>query len=224
MSLPCLEVPIFQGDLIMYRLMKIAVPLLLVVAWMAPVYSAEKIMLPEESTLEIMLLRQKSVRDELKVTDAVMEQIKQYAAQQWKKAQDVSNLSEKEQDAKFDEMARENYQFLEKNLTKAQHERLQQIALQVAGLVYVTRKDIADKLRLTADQKQKAEQLQDEARAEFEKLIEAKDAKERHSEIVALWNINHARLESLLTAAQKTLWMQMTGPEFKGEFVHVAKP
>ncbi len=209
----------------MYRLLKIGLPLALVVAWGIPAYSADqKIMLPEESTLEIMLLRQKSVREELKVTDDVMEKVKKYAAQQFKKAQEVSNLSEKEQDAKFDAMARENYQFLEKNLSKMQHDRLQQIALQVAGLVYVTRHDIADKLKLTAEQKQQAKQLQEDARAEFGKLLDAKDSKDRHKEIVALWDVNHSRLEKLLTDSQEATWKTLTGPEFKGEFEYASTP
>ncbi|HEY3963896.1 MAG TPA: hypothetical protein VGM05_05015 [Planctomycetaceae bacterium] len=209
----------------MYRLLKIGLPLALVVAWGIPAYSAdEKMMLPEESTLEIILLRQKSVRAELKVTDDVMDKVKKYASQQSKKAKEVSTLSEKEQDAKFDAMARENYQFLEKTLSKTQHDRLQQIALQVAGLVYVTRHDIAEKLKLTAEQKQKAKQLQNEARTEFGKLLDAKDSKERHKEIVALWDVNHGRLEKLLTESQKATWKTMTGPEFKGEFEYASAP
>ena len=121
-------------------------------------------------------------------------------------------------------MARENYQFLEKNLSKTQHERLQQIALQVAGLVYVTRHDIAEKLKLTAEQKQKAKQLQGEARTEFAKLLDAKDSKDRHKEIVALWDVNHGRLEQLLTDSQEATWKTMTGPEFKGEFEYASTP
>ncbi|MBI3862347.1 MAG: hypothetical protein HY290_10675 [Planctomycetia bacterium] len=207
----------------MYRLLKIAAPMVLVVAWGVPGYSAEKgVMIPEEDTLEIMLLRQKSVRTELKVTDEVAKRVDEYAAQQWKKAKEVSELPEKEQHTKFGAMAKENQQFLEKNLTKAQRERLDQIVLQVAGLLYVTRHEHADKLKLTADQKQKAKDLQKQARAEMEKLIEAKDAKDRHKEIVALWEVNHGRLEKLLTDSQRATWKQMLGAEFKGEFTHTA--
>lgn len=206
----------------MYRLLKSGIPLLLIVAWGAPVYSADKMMIPDEGTLELMLLRQKSVRDDLKVNDEFMERVKHYAEQQWKKAQQVGDLPEREQQARFDEMAAENEKFLEKNLKPAQRERLEQITLQVAGLIYVNRPAHAEKLKLTADQKQKAMQLQKEARAELEKLIDAKDSKERHKEIVALWQVNHDRLEKLLTEAQKATWKKMTGPEFKGEFTYAA--
>lgn len=206
----------------MSRLLKYGMALLLFVAWVAPVHSADKFMIPEEGTLELMLLRQKSVRDDLKLNEEVMELVKKHSTQQWKKAQEVVELPENEQQAKFDEMAAENEQFLKKHLTPSQNERLDQITLQVAGLVYVTRPLHAEKLKLTADQVQKAKQLQKEARAELEKLIEAKDAKNRHKEIVALWQVNHERLEKLLTESQKATWKKMTGPEFKGEFTHAA--
>jgi hypothetical protein len=206
----------------MFRLMKFGVPLFLVVALTSPVYSADQIMIPEEGTLELMLLRQKSVRDELKLTEEVAELAKKHAGQQWKKAQEVSELSEREQQARFDEMAAENEKFLEKHLTQAQRERLEQITLQVAGLMYVTRPVYAEKLKLTADQKQRAKELQKGARDELEKLIEAKDSKDRHKEIVALWEVNHQRLEKLLTESQKATWKSMTGPEFKGEFTYTA--
>lgn len=204
--------------------LKIGVPFVLILAGNMPAFSAEhRFMVPEADTLELILLRQKSVRDELKINDEVAEHIKKYATQQWKKAEEVGSLSEKDQEMKFSEMARENQQFLMKNLTKPQRDRLEQIALQVAGLVYVTRMDIADKLKLTADQKQKAHQLQKAARDELEKVIDSKDAKNRHKEIVAMWQINHDRLEKLLTESQKTTWKQMTGPEFKGEFTYASK-
>jgi len=204
----------------MYRLLKFAAPLVLVFAYGAPSFSAEHFMIPEEDTLELILLRQKSVRDELKVKDDVEEQIRKYAAHQWKKAEEVSKLSEKEQDKKFEEMGKENRAFLKKHLSSQQLERLDEIALQVAGLLYVTRSDIAAKLKLSDDQVQKAKQLRKDARAELEKLLESKKSENRHNEIAGLWQVNNDRLEKLLTESQKATWKKMTGPEFKGEFTY----
>lgn len=180
----------------------------------------EHFMIPEEDTLELILLRQKSVRDELKLKDSVEEHVRKHAAQQWKKAKEVSSLNEKEQEKKFDAMAKENREFLRKHLTSQQLQRLDEIALQVAGLLYVTRTDIAEKLKLSSDQIQKARTLRKEARDEFEKLLESKDSKDRHKEIVAMWDVNHSRLEKLLNESQRKTWKELTGPEFKGEFVY----
>ena len=207
----------------MYRSWKVAVPMAIVIVWGSSVYSAEHaFMLPDEDTVEIMLLRQKSVRDELKVGKDLADRIDQYAAAQWKKAQDVVELGEKEQQTKFDAMAKENQQFLEKTLSKVQRDRLEQITLQVAGLLYVTRHNVAAKLKLTADQKQRAKQLQQEARAELERLIEAENSKERHKELAKLWQTNHDRIMDLLTDAQELTWKEMTGAPFKGDFTYAS--
>lgn len=205
----------------MHRSWKFAVPMAIVVIWGSSAYSAgHPFMLPDEDTVEIMLLRQKSVRDELKIGNDVAARIDQYAMAQWRKAQEVVNLSEKEQAASFDMMAKENQQFLDKNLTKEQRARLNAITLQVVGLLYVTRRDIADRLKLTAEQKERARQLQGEARRELENLIEARDARERQKELAALWQRNHDRLFDVLTDAQEVTWKQMTGATFKGEFTY----
>src|SRR5258708_35228555 len=101
----------------MYSSWKVAVPLAIVVIWGSSANSAEHpFMLPAEDTVEIMLLRQKSVTDDLKVGKDVIDRVHQYAMAQWKKAQEVDKLSEKEQTARFDAMARENQQVLDKNL------------------------------------------------------------------------------------------------------------
>src|SRR5438477_9051046 len=154
----------------MRRFLKFTFGVAILAAWAAPVQSATKLV-PEEGTVEIMLLRQKSVRTELKLSDSDAEKVHKYAAQQWKKAQEVSELSEKEQDAKYAGMAKENERFLEQTLTKDQRKRLDQITLQLAGLLYVTRQDIASQLKLTDQQKQRAQKMQKEARAEMEDLI-----------------------------------------------------
>nr|UXE45634.1 hypothetical protein Hi04_10k_c5016_00043 [uncultured bacterium] len=207
----------------MDRVSRFGVPLFLIVALAAPLCSAHDMMAPEEETIEILLLRQKSVRDELKLNEAVSEKIKTYSANQWKKAQDASKLSKSEQDAKFDEMGKENRQFLETNLTKAQQERLEQITLQVAGLSCITRPKIAERLQLTADQKSKAKQLQKEASEDLEQLVKSNDSNDRKQEINKLWDKNDHRINQLLTDSQKATWKQMTGHEFKGEFVYASK-
>src|SRR5579872_3854851 len=115
-----------------------------------------------------MLLRQPSVRKELKVSDKEADKIEAHCSQQWKKAKDAAKLSELERDRKFTEMSQENERFIEQTLTAQQRKRLQEIELQVAGLVCVTRPEIASKLKLTAEQKKRAHQYQMESRRELE--------------------------------------------------------
>jgi len=199
----------------------LAVSILAALAASAP--AAEKMLIPEEGTIEIMLLRQKSVRHELKVSDNEYQKIHKYASEQWKKAKDLSTKSQKEQDQRFHEMAKENEQFLEKTLTKEQHKRLNEITLQVAGLLYSTRPDIAAKLKLTDDQKQKMKKYQDEARHDLEKALEAKDSKERHKNLSELHKVNRDRLYEVLTDQQEVAWKQLTGAPFNGELEYTSQ-
>src|SRR5207302_9043350 len=78
-----------RGGTDMRRFLKFTFGVAILAAWAAPVQSATKL-IPEEGTVEIMLLRQKSVRTELKLSDSDAEKVHKYAAQQWKKAQEVS--------------------------------------------------------------------------------------------------------------------------------------
>ncbi len=207
----------------MRRFCQITIAMSAVAAMAAPVYAAQKMMIPQESTIEIMLLRQKSVRHELKISDAEAKKIHDYAAQQWQKAQQVSTLSQKEQDERFDAMQKENERFIEQTLTKEQQKRLNEITLQVAGLLYSTRHDIADRLRLTEAQKQRMKKYQEQARHELEEALEAKDAKERHAKLAELHKTNRDRLYDVLTPEQETTWKQMTGAPFNGELEYSSR-
>lgn len=207
----------------MRRFCQIAMAMSAVAAMAAPVYSAQKMMIPQESTIEIMLLRQQSVRHELKISDAEAKKIHDYAAQQWKKAQQVSTLSQKEQDERFDAMQKENERFIEQTLTKEQQKRLNQITLQVAGLLYSTRPDIAAQLKLTEEQKQRMKKYQEQARHELEEALEAKEAKQRHARLSELHKTNRDRLYEVLTDHQEVTWKQMTGAPFNGELEYSSR-
>src|SRR5207302_1101125 len=99
-----------------------------------------------------MLLRQASVRDDLKLSHDEAQKINSFAKEQWEKAKAASKLAEPERDRKFAEMSKENDRFLDKTLTKEQRKRLQEIELQYAGLMCLSRPEIAKKLKLTDEQ------------------------------------------------------------------------
>ena len=66
-------------------------------------------------------------------------------------------------------MAEENQKFVNEVLEPAQCKRLNQITLQLAGLMWVTHPDVAAELKLTGVQKAKAKAYQEEARKEMRK-------------------------------------------------------
>jgi Spy/CpxP family protein refolding chaperone len=175
-------------------------------------------LIAESGAMEIVLLRQHSVQHDLKLTDVHGKKIHSFATEKWKKAREIHKLPAAEQDAKYNELTKENEKFLSSLLTADQRTRLDQIALQVAGLLTAGRPDIASKLKLTSDQKKKLEALHKEAHKEAKAILkEATDANTKHEELKKLHETNKTHLIGLLTSEQKAIWKTLIGPEFKGE-------
>jgi Spy/CpxP family protein refolding chaperone len=179
----------------------------------------EKEMLAESGAMEIMLLRQKSVQEELKLTDVHGKKIHEFASEQWKKAREIHKLPQDQQDPKYDELTKENEKFLGTLLSADQRKRLDQIGMQVGGLLWAGRPDAAAALKLTSDQKNKLKELHKEAHKEAMAILnETKDDSTKEMELKKLHETNHKRLFSLLTPDQQQTWKSLAGPEFKGEF------
>jgi hypothetical protein len=190
-----------------------------VIVWITPARSAdEQEMIAQSGAMEIVLLRQHSVQKELNVTDLHGKKIHEFASQQWKKAQEIHKLPPNEQDAKYTALAQENEKFLSEILNPEQKKRLDQIGMQVAGLLWAGRPDVASALKLTSDQKKKLEELHKEAHKDAIHIIkESKDENFKHEELKKLHEVDKKRLMELLTPEQRETWKTLAGPEFKGE-------
>ncbi len=172
---------------------------------------------PKKGAVELLLLRQQSIHKELKLTADEVEKIHDYGEDQWEKAQSAHVLGAAERSKKFAEMSKENERFVRETLTKEQHKRLHQITLQMAGLLCLTRPEVAARLNLTADQKKQAHQLQKEARREAEELIHATKKGQRHEKLRELHATSLKSIDELLTDEQEAIWSEMIGPPFKGD-------
>jgi len=188
----------------------------------APAYCGTKLV-PEEGAVQVILLRQEAVHEDLKLTPQEIQKIDEFCDKQWAKAKKIADLNESERDKKFEEMTRENEQFIDQTLTKEQRKRLDEITLQVAGLLWVTRDEVASKLDLSDEQKQKARQLQQTARNETEELLHATKAEQKQEELRELRRTSRERLMTLLTADQKEKWREMTGKPLRGELQFKSK-
>jgi hypothetical protein len=184
-----------------------------------PVRAADdKKMVPEEGALQVVLLRHKAVRDDLKLTHREARKIHEFTEEQWKEAQEVEKIpDEKERDRRYDEMTKENEKFLSETLTPEQRKRLDQITLQVAGLLWIDRPDIAAALKLTDEQKKKADEYQAMARKEMEELLHSETRRDRHAELRKLHQTSKERLLELLTDEQEAKLHEMMGHPFHGE-------
>src|SRR5689334_14308812 len=75
-------------------------------------------LLAQEGAIEVVLLRHKAIRDDLKLDDKTSHKIRDFSAKQWKKAQKVHELSKDKAEEKWNEMAKENETFLKETLSK----------------------------------------------------------------------------------------------------------
>jgi len=189
-----------------------------ILGFSAGMLRADDKLVPEDGAFEVMLLRQQSVQQELKLPAGEVAKIDKFTADQWNKAKENNKLSEAERDRKFLELTKENDHFIDQTLTKEQRKRLKEIELQVAGLLCVTRDEVAKKLNLTEEQKKRAHQLQKEARQEMQELIATYKADEKSNKLEQLHKTSNDRLKELLTDEQEKTWAQMTGAPFNGEF------
>jgi hypothetical protein len=190
------------------------------IAWCVPGRAADEKpkMVPEEGAIELVLLRHKAVRHDLKLTHQEAKKIHEFTEQQWKKAQAAEELQDaKERDRRYDEMTKQDDKFLDETLTPAQKKRLDQITLQVAGLLWIKRPDIVAALKLTDEQQKKAFKYREEARKEMEELLHSPTERDRHAELRRHHAASKARLLELLTDEQEARYQELIGPPFVGE-------
>ena len=191
-----------------------------VVALGMPVWAQGPRMVPEEGAIQLMLLRQKSVRDDLHLTPDEAAKIEAFGSQQWKKAVKIheSTTNHEERHAKYKVLADENEKFIHEVLEPAEIKRLDEITLQRAGFMWITRPDIAAKLELTPEQKEKAAELQKAAHKEMHDVIHTPGSwEDKHATLKELHAANEKKLMALLTDAQEAKWKEMCGAPFAGE-------
>lgn len=171
---------------------------------------------PEGATIQLILLRQKSVRQDLGLTPEHTRKIFEFTAKQYDAGREAVKLGQDERRKKFEALKQENEQFLKENLTPEQRKRLDQITLQVVGLLWLSHPDIARELNLTDEQRQKAKELREQTRKEARDLFRSSDRQERRAKYAKLHEETHKKLHELLTEDQRAKWKELVGRPFKG--------
>lgn len=159
----------------------------------------------------VQLLTRQEVQTELKLTDAQKSQIMELGQQLRNGAQQGQQLSPEERQKRTAETNAK----INAILNAEQQKRYKEINLQQQGLsALASMPDVADEMKLTADQKSKIQEIMQAQRGQgrpngangdFSALRErmAAQRKERDDKILAL-----------LTDAQKTQWTAMLGSPF----------
>jgi len=174
---------------------------------------------PEDTTVHLLLLRQKSVQAELKVTPDLAKKIVDFTNGESAAYEKALKLGEAERNKAIDTLEKDEKMFLEANLSPDQRKRLHQIALQVTGLRQLTKPEVAKVLDLTPEQQDKFKALHAEATKAFEDIIDSKNAGEKNAKLAQLRMENHKKIEAVLTDAQKAKAREIVGEPFKGELV-----
>jgi hypothetical protein len=176
-------------------------------------------LVPEGATIHLILLRQKSVQEELKLSPDLVKKIMEFTKKEHEAFKNALAQGEKEREQKLEELDKANQKFLDDNLTAAQRKRLEQIHLHVTGLRQMMRPEIIKTLELTADQQEKVKAMQKEAAKEFEGVLEIKNREARHEKLAKLRADIDKKVEALLTDKQKEKARELIGEPFKGEIV-----
>jgi Spy/CpxP family protein refolding chaperone len=197
---------------------KWAVVLVVPAVVVATAWAAEQAV-PEGTTVKLLLLRQKSVQKELKLTAEQKKKVVDFTNKQHEKFLKTLKLVEVERKQKHKEMAKENEKFLKDTLMQKQHKRLDQITMQFAALHYLLKPETAKSLNLTDKQIQKFKDLQQEARKALVDVIQADKREGRNKKLAKLREDTRTKILAVLTDEQKAKVREMAGPRFMGEIV-----
>ena len=174
---------------------------------------------PEGTTVQLLLLRQKSVQQELKLDPAVVQKVMEFTNKEADEYGKALKLSEQERQKLVEELEKANKKFLEENLTAEQRKRLDQITLQVTGLQQLNRPEVARALKLTDEQQKKFAEMKKAADKELEGIFGAKKDPGRNEKLAKLRERIDKQIEEALTDEQKTKVQELIGERFRGELV-----
>jgi hypothetical protein len=169
-----------------------------------------------------MLLGQKSVQEELKLSDDQVKEWKEFGEKMRKEREGLRDLSREEAGKKMQELRKESEEKLAKLLDKKQAKRLKQITLQVSkrfmGAGVYANPEVAKALAFTDDQKKDIKAIQEDAGKQIREIFQGEGTREEKGQKMAeLGKETTAKIEKLLTDDQKSKWKELVGPEFKGK-------
>ncbi|HTU19505.1 MAG TPA: hypothetical protein VMG10_15700 [Gemmataceae bacterium] len=158
------------------------------------------------------LLTQKSVQDELKLSDEQVTQVKELQEKQRGNRADFQGLSREEIQKKMAERRKAENEAVAKILKPEQLKRVKQIALQQPGAI--GNPEVAKALKITDEQKGQIREIQMKAFEEMRGLGRDEEARTKRQELMKKTN---EKVLGVLTDEQKTKLKEMQGPKFTGK-------
>jgi len=180
---------------------------------------APEFALPSDTTVKLLLLRQKSVQEELKITPELGKKIASFTEKEHEEYLKSLKLGATEREKKHIDLEKDHEKFIADNLSEAQRKRLDQITMQVIGVRFLTRPKATEVLKLTADQQEKLKKLREEARKDLAAIFDAKDGGDKNEKLAKIRADIDKKIEAILTEEQKGKARFYIGEPFKGRLV-----
>ena len=166
----------------------------------------------------VSLLTQKSVQEELKLSDDQVKKVTDLAGGQRGAGRANQNLSAEERQKMQEERAKTNAKAVAEILKPDQLKRAKQISWQQQGAQAFSDPEVATAISLTDQQKEKIKTIQDDARQQGGQARRGGgNQQEAQSRRDAMRKETEGKVMSLLTVEQKAKWKELTGETFKGE-------
>ncbi|MGH7170567.1 MAG: hypothetical protein ACRELG_09850 [Gemmataceae bacterium] len=159
----------------------------------------------------VFLLGQKSVQEELKLSDDQVKQVKELQEKQRGSFQGLRDLSQEERVKKVREQREATQKAVAGILKPAQLKRVKQISLQQMGAFALSTEEVAKALKITDDQKGKIREIQTKASEERRALGRGEESRAKREELRKATN---EKVMGVLTAEQKTKLKEQQGKPF----------
>jgi hypothetical protein len=166
----------------------------------------------------LFLLNQKSVQDELKLSDEQVKKAKELSDKQRESFGGLRNLGQEERRTKMQEQAKATDKAVTELLKPEQLKRVKQISLQQQGGRALSNPEVATALKLTDEQKDKLKTIQEETRtARGQRGQRGQRTEEERKKLEEARKATNEKMMNILTGEQKTKLKELTGEPFKGE-------
>jgi Spy/CpxP family protein refolding chaperone len=176
---------------------------------------------PEPGRNLPQLALEKSVREELKLTDDEADKLKPLVQKSQALSRGFRDLSPQERRKKIRETSQAKDQMVAEVLEPQQFKRLKQISWQLLGPDVFRDPLIIDGLVLTAEQQDKADDIRRQGREEMGKLGEEFRKNGINADLIdkfkKIQRETRDKIAALLTPEQKTKWEEMLGSPFTGK-------
>jgi len=167
-----------------------------------------------------MLLANKSVQEELKLTDAQKEKVGAIQKEQREAIQKAFQDKDREAITKVMEDSNKALDKVKEGLTSTQKKRLAQIEIQTAGLQAFAREDVAKALNLSDKQKEEAKEIGDEVGKDAREIM-ADVGRDMDKRAEAMKKVAKLRKDAIdkvaktLSEEQQKAWKDLTGEPFE---------